>query len=111
MEEDLSREFGRETMPDLSRSVDQAFSLPEQDWSQYAPLTLAFLGDCVFDMVIRTVLVKRHRMQAGKLHQRITMTRLASTLNMGRTSLYRALESLEKKNLILRKDGKLEVIK
>ena len=70
MEEDLSREFRQETMPGLNRSVDQAFSLPEQDWSQYAPLTLACLGDCVFDMVIRTVLVKRHRMQAGKLHQR-----------------------------------------
>ena len=69
MEEDLSKEFRLETASGLSRSVDEAFSLREQDWSQYAPLTLAFLGDCVFDMVVRTVLVKRHRMQAGKLHR------------------------------------------
>ena len=47
----------------------------------------------------------------GRLPNRLTMTRLAATLNMGRTSLYRALESLSKKNLIVRKDGKLEVIK
>ncbi len=39
------------------------------------------------------------------------MTRLAATLNMGRTSLYRAMESLSKKKLIVRKDGETEVMK
>ena len=47
----------------------------------------------------------------GRLPVRLTMTRLAATLNMGRTSLYRALESLQKKNLIVRKDGKMEVMR
>ena len=47
----------------------------------------------------------------GRLPGRLTMTRLAATLNMGRTSLYRAMESLEKKELIVRKDGKMEVIR
>lgn len=47
----------------------------------------------------------------GYLLRRITKTELAAALNMGRTSLYRALDSLEKKNLIVRKDGKLEVLR
>ena len=47
----------------------------------------------------------------GRLPGRMTMTRLAATLNMGRTSLYRALENLTKKNLIVRKDGKMEVVR
>ena len=47
----------------------------------------------------------------GHLPERLTMTRLAATLNMGRTSLYRAVESLKKKNLIVRRDGKLEVMR
>ena len=47
----------------------------------------------------------------GRLPGRLTMTRLAATLNMGRTSLYRAVESLNRKNLIVRKDGKLEVMR
>ena len=47
----------------------------------------------------------------GNLTRRITMTRLAATLNMGRTSLYRALDSLEKKHLIVRKDGIMEVMR
>ncbi len=47
----------------------------------------------------------------GRLPGPMTMKSLAATLNMGRTSLYRALESLEKKKLIVRKDGKMEVIR
>jgi CRP-like cAMP-binding protein len=47
----------------------------------------------------------------GRLPARMTMTRLAATLNMGRTSLYRAMESLSKKKLIVRKDGETEVMK
>ena len=39
------------------------------------------------------------------------MTSLAAALNMGRTSLYRALDSLEEKGLIVRKDGNMEVKK
>ena len=47
----------------------------------------------------------------GRLPNRLTMTRLAATLNMGRTSLYRAVESLKRKNLIVRRDGKMEVMR
>jgi len=49
--------------------------------------------------------------ERGRLTQHVTMTRLAAALNMGRTSLYRALDSLEKKHLIVRKDGKMEVMR
>lgn len=38
------------------------------------------------------------------------MTALADTLCIGRTSLYRSLEALENKNLIVRNDGKIKVI-
>ena len=47
----------------------------------------------------------------GRLTRCLTMTSLAAALNMGRTSLYRALDSLEEKGLIVRKDGTMEVKK
>lgn len=47
----------------------------------------------------------------GRPNSRMTMKSLAATLNMGRTSLYRAMQSLEEKELIVRKDGKMEVIR
>lgn len=40
-----------------------------------------------------------------------SMTHLAETLGIGRTSLYRALDSLESKGLIIRKQKKIEVIR
>ena len=47
----------------------------------------------------------------GRLPRSMNMTRLAATLNMGRTSLYRAMESLKQKNLLVREDGNMEVIR
>lgn len=46
------------------------FELKEQAWDQYSPLTLAYIGDAVYDLVIRTVLVKRANCQTAKLHHK-----------------------------------------
>lgn len=43
--------------------------------------------------------------------EKINMSKLSSTLSIGRTSLYRALKELEQKNMIVRKDGKVSVLK
>lgn len=42
---------------------------------------------------------------------KLSMTKLAATLNIGRTSLYRGLDELAEKHLIVRKDGKVRVIR
>lgn len=47
---------------------------------------------------------------AGRLPEKLSMTRLAATLSMGRTSLYRALEELERAGLIVRDGKKMEVV-
>ena len=49
--------------------------------------------------------------EAGRICGPIHMTRLAGSLNMGRTSLYRAMEQLKAKKLVVSKDGEWEVIK
>lgn len=54
----------------LEDVIDGILNLPERDWSQYAPLTLAWIGDTVYDLIIRTVLLKRGMMQPDKLHRR-----------------------------------------
>ena len=45
--------------------------------------------------------------EAGRLPTGMTMTKLAKALNMGRTSLYRAMEELEKKGLLKRESGEV----
>ena len=54
---------------DLIRGIKEAFSLPEQDYSQYAPLTLAYIGDNIYELVNRTVAVTRGDRQADKLNR------------------------------------------
>ena len=56
----------------LEDSLDSVFGLSSKDWKLYPPLTLAYLGDAVYEMVIRTICVKRTNMQTQKLHRKVT---------------------------------------
>ena len=56
----------------LEDSLDSVFGLSSKDWKLYSPLTLAYLGDAVNEMVIRTICVKRTNMQTQKLHRKVT---------------------------------------
>ena len=49
--------------------MKQEFSCEEKDIRTYSPLTLAFVGDCVFDLVIRTVIVERANRSPHELHK------------------------------------------
>ena len=54
---------------DLIREIREAFALPEQDYTQYAPLTLAYIGDNIYELVNRTVTVTQGDKQADKLNR------------------------------------------
>lgn len=48
----------------------EQFSLEDQDIRTYSPLTLAYIGDGIYELYIRTILVKQGNCQANKLHRR-----------------------------------------
>ena len=54
----------------FTEQIDEFFGLKERDWGQYSALSLAFLGDAVFEMVVRSILVKRSDVPSARLHQR-----------------------------------------
>ena len=60
------------SMISLEDSLDSVFGLSSKDWKLYSPLTLAYLGDAVYEMVIRTICVKRTNMKTQKLHRKVT---------------------------------------
>ena len=74
--------------PDFAGLLDRYMDLPTRDWSQYSPLTLAWIGDTVYDLIVRTVLLKRANMQTDKLH------RMASALVNARAQAKRMEEIL-----------------
>ncbi len=63
----------------LLTKLKQQFQCEEVDIKTYSPLTLAFIGDCVFDLVIRTVIVERGNRATESLHKEKSAIVKAST--------------------------------
>lgn len=53
----------------MLEQIKETFACGEADIRAYSPLTLAYIGDAVFDLVIRTVVVERANRPAEKLHK------------------------------------------
>ena len=54
----------------INSYIKEQFGLQEVDIRTYSPLTLAFIGDGVFDLIIRTIIVGEGNTRAGELHRR-----------------------------------------
>lgn len=61
MEESLSKDS-------LLRDILNLFPGKRQDVRTYSPLALAYIGDAVYDLIIRTVVVERANRPANELH-------------------------------------------
>lgn len=54
--------------PSLLEQIRAGFPGKTQDIRSYSPLTLAYIGDAVYDLIIRTVVVDRANRPANALH-------------------------------------------
>lgn len=50
--------------------LKEIFALPDVDIKTYSPLTLAYIGDGIYELIIRTVLVGQGNRQAEMLHKK-----------------------------------------
>ncbi len=53
----------------LNAYIREKFQIKEADIRTYSPLTLAFIGDGIFDLIIRSVVVGRGNAKANTLHE------------------------------------------
>lgn len=61
----------------------QLFDLKEPDARAYSPLTLAYLGDAVYELIIRTIIVEQANAPVNKLHKRSsTLVKAAAQAEM-----------------------------
>ena len=56
-------------MSDLCK-IMQSFELEAQDYRTFSALTLAYIGDCVFEMVVRTVVIHHSKKAVNDLHKK-----------------------------------------
>lgn len=54
----------------IDSNIREYFGVREVDIRTYSPLALAYIGDGVFDLVIRSVVVGRGNTRASQLHRR-----------------------------------------
>lgn len=54
----------------LNDYINEKFDITSKDIRTYSPLTLAYIGDAVYDLVIRSVLVNRGNTAVNNLHKK-----------------------------------------
>ncbi len=65
-EEKLAQELN------LIQFIKYRMDLPDTDLKTYSPLTLAFIGDVVYDLIIRTLVVENGNAPVNKLHRKVS---------------------------------------
>lgn len=63
----------------LASYIREQFAIDSVDIRTYSPLTLAYIGDGIFDLVIRSVVVERGNTKASQLHHRTSSVVKAHT--------------------------------
>ncbi|MGB8455658.1 MAG: ribonuclease III domain-containing protein [Anaerocolumna sp.] len=56
----------------LIQYIKMQMNLPDADLKTYSPLTLAFIGDVVYDLIIRTLIVENGNAPVNKLHKQVS---------------------------------------
>ena len=54
---------------DFVTAIKRHLDIKDVDANMYSPLVLAYIGDCVYELVIRTFLVSKANTQVNKLHK------------------------------------------
>lgn len=76
---------------DVFREIGKELQIRREDLKMYSPLVLAYVGDAVFELYIRTLLVSKGNAPVHKLHkQSISYVKAKSQSN----TIHRMLEDL-----------------
>lgn len=59
-------------MEESIRYLKEKFQLENIDIKTYSPLTLAYIGDGIYDLFIRTIVISKGNCQTNKLHKRVS---------------------------------------
>lgn len=65
---DVNQSMDFDGAADLLTLIKESFALKEVDIRTYSPLTLAYIGDAVYDLIFRTVVVQKGNTSVNRLH-------------------------------------------
>lgn len=62
--------------------MHELFQMEEVDIATYSPLTLAYIGDSIYDLIIKSLIISRGNKQVNKLHNDTSHLVQASTQSL-----------------------------
>lgn len=91
------------SVENMTAYLKSCFHLDHVDAGSYSPLTLAYIGDGIYDLVIRTILVEQGNTKASKLHRRAsTLVKASAQAEM----MNRLIPKLSEEELAVYKRGR-----
>lgn len=88
---------------DIKEFFKDAFQIGTVDPKGYSPLALAYIGDGVYELMIRTILVSKKDMQVQKYHKKASnLVKAQTQANM----IHAILEELTEEELAVYKRGR-----
>lgn len=63
----------------MQRAIKETFHTPDINADQYSPLNLAYMGDCAYEIVIRTLLLHKGNTHVDRLNKRASNLAKAAT--------------------------------
>ncbi|MGN0398607.1 MAG: Mini-ribonuclease 3 [Blautia sp.] len=83
--------------------LKELFGLEDKDIRTYSPLTLAYIGDAIYELIVRSILVEKGNTQVNKLHQRASRLVKASAQS---AIIEKLKDSLTEEELAVYKRGR-----
>ena len=66
-------------MSDIFDNIKNIINLESSDIKEYSPLALAFVGDCFYELAIRTLVISKGNCPVNKLNKRSSELAMAKT--------------------------------
>lgn len=83
--------------------MQELFDMKEVDIKSYSPLTLAYIGDSVYDLIIKSIVINKGNRQVQKLHKETSSVVQASA----QSAMMREIQTiLEPEELAVYKRGR-----
>ena len=67
---------------EFDSDMQEVFQMKEVDVHSYSPLTLAYIGDSIYDLIIKSLVINQGNRQVNKLHKETSMYVQASTQSL-----------------------------
>ena len=62
--------------------MHEIFQMEEVDVRTYSPLTLAYIGDCIYDLIIKSLVIGNGNKQVNKMHKETSSLVQAATQSL-----------------------------